>query len=605
MPVLKRPPIVRQTFWALFGLSLLTLLVMIWIAAQSARDLIYNQSRSELEDRAKLIRNQLVLLCEADSLFLQQPMRADNWLKALAAGHQLRITLIDSAGIVLGDTHENPLQMDNHANRPEVISALSGELGSSDRYSATLEHPLLYVALPVLNTRPAVVLRTSMARSAITEEIGLIQKRLMLGALLALVIAALLGLWNARRISRPLETMRLSADRISAGELDHRLPVEHRSMELVALATSVNQMALKLADQIHRLDHEKRERDALLTGMDEGVIALDRGGRIQSCNPAAERLLGLEEFPVGARLKDLLSDPELSTLIEQGWAGRIEVEHAFRGHMLRIHAVVLEDAGSSGKLLLAVFSDVTHIHQAEEQRKQFVSNVSHELRTPVTAIQGFVETLLDGALDDKLVARKHLQIIERQAIRLNAIIEDLLTLARMERLQAEQGLQVQSVNLCEIVSQVIQDHSLIAQKAGVEVHFSCDCNSAMDHHAELDAHLYERAVINLLINALRYGGEKSRVELRLQTEAQDGRAGYRLDVIDQGCGIAAENQPRIFERFFVVDKARSRSVGGTGLGLAIVKHAAMVHDGLVGVESEVDKGSRFWIWIPVEQVNQA
>lgn len=414
--------------------------------------------------------------------------------------------------------------------------------------------------------------------------------------MLLLGVAALL----AARLHRRLELLRRGADRMADGELELQLPLERLPLELALLGASLQRLARGLSRQARAEEGRRRELDALLAGLRDGVLALDRTGRVQACNPAARRLLGLPHHTQGARLADLGVPPLLLDVVGEGWSeGEWELENS-RGaaRELRVHTLPLPASpGWTGERLLVVLSDVTSLNQVERLRREFVSNVSHELKTPVTAIRGYSELLREGE-DLPATATRFLEVIDRQARRLDAIIDDLLDLSRLERQQREDAPAREPVELDSLLRECADDHRIQATEAGVELQTERQPGTP----ARVLAHrpLLQRALANLVGNAIRYGGADHVVRL---TARRDRRMPDHvlLEVADQGPGIPAEHLPRLFERFYVVDKARSRELGGTGLGLAIVKHAMGVMGGEAGVFSVEGEGSTFWLRLPAAE----
>lgn len=593
-------PLGRQLFLAFAGLTTFAILLIAWDAARAIRDLAERETGRELEQRALLLRNQMESAWP-DSI--PPAEEANQLLRRLDEGLSMRITLVRADGLVLGDTHEDPDRMDNHAARPEIRAALAGDpVGSSLRHSATLDRNLLYVALPMPSRGPPrAVLRTSLPLSDVAAQALRLQLRVLGGGGLALAIALLFALWMARRISRPLERIRLGADRFASGDLSLPLPAEGRTLETVALTESLNRMAGNLSARLRDLAEERNEREALLEGLNEGVLAFDGRGRVQSANAAAAEFLELGPRPRGAALFDLVRDEEFKTFLQTRIARGSGTQSEFLAleagsRRLNVWATVLPDRPADDPLLLVVLSDVTRLHELEELRREFVGNVSHELRTPVTSIRGYVEALRDGALADPETAARFLDVIERQSLRLSAIIDDLLALSRIERLEEQGTTRRESVAVDALFRQLVEDLAPLAREAGIAL--ETDCPDGLEW--PLNRPLIERALSNLLVNAMRYSGAGSAVTLKARrlAESADAAQRLRLSVVDEGCGIAPEHLPRLFERFYVVDRARSRRLGGTGLGLSIVKHVATLHAGSVDVSSEVGHGSEFWLDLP-------
>lgn len=421
--------------------------------------------------------------------------------------------------------------------------------------------------------------------------------RLVQTAAAGLGAALLLAGWLSLRLRRELRELRQGADRLASGHLGHRLPLHRHHRELAEVADSLNRLAATLAHHISSLEGHSREQSALLAGMREGVLALDHHGRLRICNRAAGELLALGSHPVGALLDELLTaGGEVGAFFQQAWKHPEGWERQIvlsKGLELRIWTQVQQAAGGEA-LLLGVITDMSAANQAEHVRRDFVSNVSHELKTPVTSIRGYVESLQDGAGDVPELRKRFLEVIERQSRRLDAIIDDLLELSRIERREEERAIQREAVELEPFLRHLLDDHAPLAQAKALELRLQLD--SGLPPRVWLEKALFERALVNLLSNAIRYGGMNSWVDLLVRREEEQ----LLVEVRDQGVGIAPEHLPRLFERFYVVDKARSRSLGGTGLGLSIVKHAIQAQGGQVGVESAPGSGSTFWLRLPLD-----
>jgi two-component system phosphate regulon sensor histidine kinase PhoR len=349
-------------------------------------------------------------------------------------------------------------------------------------------------------------------------------------------------------------------------------------------------------ERLQRLTQQLDEREAVLASMVEGVLAVEPSGRLLNLNAAAGRMFAIE--PAAARGRDLLEvvrQPELQRFVREALASPVPLESELtlfgpEPRTLQAHGTALRDPHGKGLGTLVVLNDVTHLRRLERMRQDFVANVSHEIKTPITSIKGFVETLLDGALDDGATARRFLEIVARHAERLNAITEDLLNLSRIEQ-EAERGaLHTEEASLAGVLRAAVQVCAAKADAKGTRL--AVDCAESL--RARLNAQLVEQAVVNLVDNAVKYAPAGTEVRVEGAREP----AGVVVRVRDQGPGIPAEHLPRLFERFYRVDKARSRKAGGTGLGLAIVKHIAQAHDGRVEVQSELGSGSTFSLHLP-------
>ena len=413
---------------------------------------------------------------------------------------------------------------------------------------------------------------------------------LAVGAVVLTVLAAVVGLVSSERISRSLQVMRASAEHFADGDFSHRLRIPN-TPEMGNLAATLNDMAAQLQDQISVVTQQRNEQEAILVSMQEGVLALDPQAHVIAMNPAAEALLAVSAAQArGRTVQEVIRNVGLQRLLADAMskAEPTTGEIVLRGdaeRFLQGTATALRDAAGRDLGMLVVLNDITRIRRLEIIRRDFVANVSHELKTPITSIKGFVETLRDGALDDRPQAERFLEIVARHADRLHAIIEDLLSLSRLEQNNEIAEIPRPEVPLRPIIEAAMLDCSAKAAARQVTVAPSCEPGL----HVKANAPLLEQAVVNLLDNAISYSNANGTVWLTARQE----NGAVRIDVRDEGIGIAPEHVPRIFERFYRTDKARDRASGGTGLGLAIVKHIAQIHDGQVGVTTEVGKGSTF------------
>jgi two-component system phosphate regulon sensor histidine kinase PhoR len=353
-----------------------------------------------------------------------------------------------------------------------------------------------------------------------------------------------------------------------------------------------------LREQLQEALQKRDERDAVLASMIEGVVAVNRDFSLLSINDSAKRLLHLteDEMPFGTPLREVVQDNAFYELVEKVISTHVNIKQEIQledsqNTLLYVHGTPLRDKAHHGNGAVIVFHDVTHIRRLETIRKDFVANVSHELKTPITSIKGFVETLLDGALANREDAERFLAIVSRQADRLSAIIEDLLSLSRLEQQGSNHGLKRSGIRVAELFDRCYQACLFKLDEKNIRVKIHCEKSLTVN----VNIHLMEQALINLLSNAIKYSSANTEVLL----EARNHGHTVSFAVSDSGIGIPEKELPRIFERFYRVDRARSRHMGGTGLGLAIVKHIAQVHGGSVQVESELTKGSRFEIVLPL------
>jgi len=507
----------------------------------------------------------------------------------------LRIAVIRPDGEVVADSVRALRRVGSQAGLREVEDALEGRTGTARRYSDELRQEMLYVAVPIRQDNEVIgVLRIAKPMASITRELDAMQFRLAAGSVVVAAVFAGISLMICRRISRPLEEIRDGAERFAQGDLDHRLPVAD-SLEIGALADALNHMADELSDRIEALDSERNQRGAILASMVEGVLAVDADQRLISLNLAGARLLGIDQTRArGRHLLEVVRNPELQQVVsdvlstQRTRVAEITMHDRFE-RTLEAQGTVLRAAQGQRIGALVVLHDITQLRRLENIRRDFVANVSHELKTPVTSIKGFVETLLDGALQETEDARRFLEIVSSQADRLNAIIEDLLMLSRVEQETEKAEIALESGPVRCVLEAAVSVCQMKAAKKGLELIVECDRSL----HAKINAQLLEQAVVNLLDNAIKYSPPGKDVILR--GERLNGR--IALHVIDNGPGISGEHLARIFERFYRVDKARSRKLGGTGLGLAIAKHIAQAHGGHATVQSTPGKGSTFTIHV--------
>jgi two-component system phosphate regulon sensor histidine kinase PhoR len=459
---------------------------------------------------------------------------------------------------------------------------------------------VLALLMVVIGSYAIRIFRESLLAHSVVElapQASLSVQSIILGGWVLLLLAAALGWFISHRISQPLQEMRQGAERFAAGDFSHRLSIPD-SVELASLASTLNRMAAQLAEQIAVITQQRNEQEAILESMHEGVLALDTQERVITVNRAAEALLGVMATQAkGHTIQEVVRNVALQRLLAATLHSTeaATADIVLRGseeRFLQATATALRDAQGRDIGVLVVLNDVTQLRRLENIRRDFVSNVSHELKTPITSIKGFVETLRDGALKDRAQAERFLGIIARHAERLHAIIEDLLALSRLEQGSDSYEIPRSETSLSEVIQAAILDCAARAEAQHVTVIPMC----AAELRAAVNAPLLEQALVNLLDNAITYSNPESSVWVNIRQE--DDR--LVIDVRDQGVGIPYDHLDRIFERFYRVDKARSRERGGTGLGLAIVKHIAQVHGGQVSVMSTVGQGSTFTLRIPLQ-----
>lgn len=588
----KKKRLIWQLYPSYLLIILLSLVAVSWYASRSFHQFFLDQTMADLKTRTQLLEKQI-----SQYISLPGSDLPDRACKEIGAYAQTRITVILPDGKVIADSEEIPGNMDNHGNRPEVISAGSGQTGTAIRYSKTLQQRMMYVAAPLkMNNRVRGILRTSIPLTSIDNKLKSIRIRITLGGVFIALLASGICYYVSRRISRPIEDMKKGAEHFARGELEHRL-ASPNTKELGSLAEAMNQMAFRLQERIETVINQRNEYEAVLSSMEEGVIAVDMEEHILSINHAAFNMLGISLPSVkGRSIQEIIRNRELHSFVEDTLssgktAGGDIVLHQNGERILNVCTTPLCNSSEKRIGTLVVLNDVTHLRHLENVRTDFAANVSHEIRTPLTAIKGFVETLLGCPADDPEESRRFLGIIEKHVSRLAAIIEDLLLLSRVEQEDKIMQIQLQEGPVKDIILSSVQVCQAKADEKQIQIKLLCDGELI----AQTEPRLIEQAVINLLDNAIKYSHEQS--EVLVETLRTDSDIIIRIQ--DSGIGIEKKHLPRLFERFYRIDRARSRKLGGTGLGLAIVKHITQAHKGHVAVESVPGKGSTFEIRLPL------
>ena len=589
---MARYSLIWQIFPVFFLVTMVSLMAITAFSVTSLRTFYLERATLNLHARSALIEPQILALLRARS-----DAELQNFCAARGKASQTRITIILPSGEVIADSEERPGTMDNHATRPEVASALRENVGSSIRFRATMNQQMLYVATPIFDGSEQLgILRVALAITDLESALSSIYARIGFGAVVISFIAALVSWIVSRRITFPLRQLRTGAEKFSAGELGHELKTNH-SLEVDALANAMNKMAQDLNDRINTVIQQKHQQEAVFASMVEGVIAIDGEGRLISINQAAAKLFRIDsENAAGKPVTNLIRNSAFHTFLEQSLLSETPVEEEIHFHIgdnriYQAHGAALRDAAGRSIGAVIVLHDVTRVRDLERVRQDFVSNVSHELRTPVTSIKGFAETLIDNPPAELGEAKRFLEIIARNATQLNTLIEDLLNLSRIEQGEIPADELSEDVPMHRILTRVATACSPRAETQGVTLKFSSDHQIIL----RVQESLIQQAIANLVDNAIKYSSRGQEVHIEVAKENDY----VSIRVIDQGTGISSEHLPRLFERFYRVDKARSRELGGTGLGLAIVKHIAELHGGSVHVTSTLTKGSTFEIRLPL------
>ncbi len=515
------------------------------------------------------------------------------WARRLAADSGIRVTLIRADGVVIADSSVESEQIgavENHLGRPEVQTALARGRGMNVRRSATTGQTYVYVARTLSGPRgETLVLRLAEPLEQLRALRGRLAAAMALSALAAGIAILFTSLWLDRKLFEPLSRLIAGAQGLALGRVT-RVAVPDED-ELAALALALNRLAATAEEQFAAVSKERDRLQEILASMSEGVLVVDAEARALMINPAFYRLFGLEGDFTGRPVLEIIRHPGLARLVEdtlrlgEPQSGQIELTSPERRTLLLASAAL--SGGERGAVVAT--RDTTALTRVADMRRDFVANVSHELKTPLAAIRGYAETLRDGALEEPATARRFTERILNQCQRLQALLDDLLTLSRLEGVIP--ALELEPVDLNAAVRRAVELLAAAAREKQVEV----EIEETPLPPLLGDADGMERLLVNLLDNAIKYNRPDGKVRVGLSRS--DGEA--VLEVSDTGIGIPPESIPRIFERFYRVDKGRAREEGGTGLGLAIVKHVAQAHGGQVEVESRLGRGSTFRVRLPI------
>jgi two-component system phosphate regulon sensor histidine kinase PhoR len=566
-----------------------------WLALEVFESTDQEQLRAGLSAQTRLVGELFTGLLDRPAPDTQL---IDSLADRLGESIQARITVIAPDGKVLGDSYESGdslHSMENHLSRPEVRDALLLGAGSSMRLSDTVGIQMLNVALPVRSPASYIrlgVVRLSLPLTQIEHEYDALRKSLSLSLGVAFLLSLGLSYFLARNITRPLARMVQAAKRMAGGEFKQRIPARSND-ELADLAGALNQMAASIEEKIDVLKQDRAKMAATLIGMQEGVMVLTVDGTVRLTNPAMERMLGRPEAQLtGKSYWEVIRQSNLNEFISKALAGDGQLTEISlgrgSGRIFQVYASSLGASHDRSAGLVLVFHDITELRRLEQVRKDFVANVSHELRTPITAIKGYVEALRDDPKVDLEQRRRFLEIIETHTDRLNVIITDLLLLSKIESGQIP--LQQQPVDLVPLLDRTLGlfSHQIHRKQHKIMLNAGGALPAVVGDEERLG-----QVFSNLLDNAIKYTPDQGAITITIGEK--NGSVDVYID--DTGIGIPEKDLPRIFERFYRVDKARSRELGGTGLGLAIVKHLVEAHGGTVTAESR-GKGTRFTVRLP-------
>jgi len=578
-----------RLFWKIGFLNLLLLLLVLaavdtYVVRALKREFL-NAAYSQLES--------LILLAETNPPKSLEAPQLKEW--ALRFGSSgARVTLVAGDGKVLADSQEDPAGMENHLPRPEIREALLNGAGRAVRRSPTLKVDLVYLAQRYeFGNAPAMVVRLSIPLHRLEEARFAFRSRLWGISLLILVLAGGISLLYFRTVSRRIRRLKEFSQRVADGDF-RPLPQESSKDELAELSSTLGQTAVKLDRTIKTLTEERNRSAAVLASMEEGVAVIGGDQRVIYCNSAFCRDAGIANASCENRpAMELIRHSDLLSMIQKALAGGEAIHGevvvgSIRTRSLAATAAPISFEGSTTGAVM-VLHDITEIRRLERARRDFIANISHEFKTPLTAIQGFAETLLGGALDDAQNRTRFLEIIREHALRLGRLTDDLLKLAQIEAGHMQR--ETEPVSVKDVVDPCMEVMRIKADQKGLllEAEYGSDLPMLMG-----DARSFQEILQNLLDNAVRYTPRGGRIRVKAAVEESE----VVLSVADTGIGIPKAEQDRIFERFYRADAARSRESGGTGLGLSIVKHLVEAHGGRIRIDSEVGQGSTFFVYLP-------
>lgn len=572
------------SYWILIAVAII---VVALYAFHSMSNLYFQALENDIHTRATLLAEHI-----SPSVGYLDPIQIDALCKKLGQSADTRFTVILPDGTVVGDSGEEPASMEYHGDRPEIRNALGGETGMDRRYSRTLKQEMMYIAVPLKNINQETIcaVRASLPMTAIKGELNTMTARVIIASLLTGILSMGVCVIVVRRITKPLRGMGRAARKFAEGDFGQRIPAQ-QTLELDELGASLNLMSEQLSKTLSTINEQRNEQNAVLSSMNEGVLAIDKRERIIHMNRVAGEILGVNHRETKrVMLQSVVRFPNLQEFIMAVLSSQkpLSCDLILAGDtekQIQANGTVLWNAEEQSLGALIVLRDVTHIRHLETVRSDFVANVSHELKTPITSIKGFVETLLSDEWKHEPDILRFLEIINQQAGRLNAIIDDLLTLSRLEQ---KNGVVIkESCLLAPVIETAIHLCQLQASRKNIRVESVCP----EDLELSINTPLIEQALVNLITNAVKYSEPAKKVTVAVEVQADH----VLLSVKDEGFGIEYQHQERLFERFYRVDTARSRKLGGTGLGLSIVKHIVQAHDGTIRVESKVGSGSTFII----------
>jgi len=556
------------------------------------------EKREELRLASKLIEKPLIEL-----LNKKQNNKVTILCKDIANTTNSRITIILKNGFVIGDSHKNPDLMDNHITRPEIIKALNNEIGISRRFSDSMNEKMFYFASAISFNKEILIIRTSFPETQLKKVLNSARIKLGIVIILAIIISGITLFVMGEKIVKPIDEMRLTAEKFSTGDFSSKIS-NQSTFELGALAESFNKMSNDLKYRIDKINNEKNEKSILISNMVEGLAMINSKGEITLYNDSFIRILKIEKKINNKVLfENIILEKKLKNIIRHSIAKGIQNQldmklNKFSIDYVQITITPIRKNKDKKFDVILMINDISRLMMLERVRKDFVSNVSHELKTPLTVINGYVETIQNEKLNKNNNFKLFLKKIESNSKRMDLIIDDLLLLSRIEANSEEDNINKTSSSIREIIKSSFGDiKNKYKNQNKIEIKDSnVEINCLESIYFKVNIELLRQAISNLIDNAIKYGGFDCKIKIQAKIKKQN----LFIDVHNSNSFIKKEKQTRVFERFYRVDKARSRDHGGTGLGLAIVKHIVLAHGGQVNVESNEKDGTCFKIEIPKE-----
>ena len=583
--LMRRRPLFIQLFYSYIPVIGIGLFILVILINQITKDFYYDHVEKDLHDRAKLTSKIISQNPELIS-FVQE------LAKSAGSIANMRVTIIDQDGVVVGDSDQEPGQMDNHKNRPEILEALNEGVGSSQRFSKTLNQEMMYLAIPMEFENNKWTVRVSMSLNNLELILADLQKQVTYLGLIIGLILFLISLFISRQVTIPLQLMRKDAENyVNTLQLADPLPTP-KTKELASLSISLNKMAVEMDKKIKIIQQEKDDREELLSSMQDGIISLNKKMEILSINDIAKEYLQIDsDHIVGQKISSVVRQKKVIAFIKKvkKSKGKTQDEIVIKTNKKRTMIIngtpLVKGKKMSG--ILITMNDVTFQKQLERVRQDFVANVSHELKTPITSMLGYIEIIQASKIDqDK--KEEFLNKVLNQTNRMNAIIDDLLRLSKIESQEEDSSIELFEMPLSPILEGAAEDVSENSKQSSNRILVHCD-----DVMVNADAQLLREAIVNLLENAIKYGDNGRDIKITVEDNDQ-----LYIHIENAGEPILPKYREKIFQRFYRIDKSRDRRAGGTGLGLAIVKHISLVHNGEVLVSDSKIGKCRFTIMLP-------